>query len=412
MSNTINCYAAYRIMASKVSLTSIRLAKEVIKELNNGLVLTHSGPPLDMENEIPSVMRGGFIAGILFEGWAESVPQAESMLKSGHISFLSNQDFNIVAPGTGVISPSMSLAVFTNETYQRDAYVPTHEGAGKVMRFGGYSTHVLDRIRWVEKVFNPALKFVLEKEGPILINELMSLALKTGDELHSRNITSTLLFQQKLLTRISFSLSSYNKLDEILQFLLVNNNQFFLNYGMGAAKAMLMAADGVENSTIVTSMGISNRFGIKVAGQKRWFTGNLPELVKVGYLRGYTVQDAGAVIGDSIIMETLGLGITALAGAPGLWKMLSIKDFSEALTYKDSMDQICVGRWDQFILPQIEQGNMPLGIDCNLVASKGITPYLGVAFGHKRIGKGIITGVGIFKAPLEPYLQVIGKGGI
>lgn len=411
MRQTGNSEAVRRITESKVSLTAIRPAREVIKELDGELVLTHSGPPLDKERGIPVVMQGAFIAGILLEGWADSAKEAETMLRSGRITLLANQDLNAVAPGAGVITPGMSVAVITNKTWQKEAYVPTHEGAGEVMRFGGCSTPVLDRLSWVEKVFNPALQLVLEKEGFIELNSLMGLALKMGDELHSRNIASTLLFQQVMLSKISRSLSSYKRLEEILQFLLINNNQFFLNYGMGAAKAMLMAAEEVLDSTIVTAMGISNRFGIKVAGQECWFTGELPELVQAGYLKDYTAKDAGAVLGDSTIMEALGLGVAGLAGAPGLWKTLGIKNLQEALIYKEGLEQICLGQWEDFELPQTGYSKMPAGIDCNLVAENQVTPHIGVAFGHSQLGKGLITGVGIFKTPLKPYLQASNKGG-
>lgn len=411
MHEAVNREAVSKIKASRVSLTAVKPAKEVIPELAEGMVLTHSGPPLDPEREVPVVIQGGFIAGILFEGWAHSFEEAKALLESGSIRFVANQDLNAVAPGAGVITPNMSVALVRNDTFDKTVFVPTHEGTGEVMRFGGCSSFVLERLHWVDEVFNPALHAVLEREGPLELNSIMALALKMGDELHSRNIASTLLFQQAFFERISRSLADCKRFDEIMQFLLINNYQFFLNYGMGAAKAMLRAAEGIRGSTIVTAMGISNRFGIKVAGSDDWFTGELPELIQAGYLESFEKGDSATVLGDSTIMEALGLGIAGLAGAPGLWKRLGISSFREALVYKEKLEQVCLDLWEDFELLQASHGKMPLGIDCCRVVASGVTPYIGVAFGHRELGKGLVTGVGIFRTPLEPYRLACAKGG-
>ena len=60
------------------------------------------------------------------------------------------------------------------------------------------------------------------------------------------------------------------------------------------------------------------RFGIKISGAgEEWFTAPVPE-VRGQYFKGFKLTDATSVIGDSEIIETMGLGAFAMAAAPAL----------------------------------------------------------------------------------------------
>src|SRR5258708_18807904 len=92
---------------------------------------------------------------------------------------------------------------------------------------------------------------------------------------------------------------------------------------MAACKAMLGAAHGVAESSMVTAMCRNGvEFGIRVSGTgARWFTAPAP-LVDGLYFPGYSIADAAPDLGDSAITETAGLGGFAMAAAPAIIKFV------------------------------------------------------------------------------------------
>ncbi|MCA5010993.1 hypothetical protein HP393_21335, partial [Clostridioides difficile] len=62
------------ILASPVLLDVVP-AKTVMKELNQGKVLLHAGPPIRWEN-MTSPMKGSCIGAALFEKWAATKEEA------------------------------------------------------------------------------------------------------------------------------------------------------------------------------------------------------------------------------------------------------------------------------------------------------------------------------------------------
>jgi Protein of unknown function (DUF1116) len=86
---------------------------------------------------------------------------------------------------------------------------------------------------------------------------------------------------------------------------------------IAACKASLDAAHGVEASSLVTAMCASgSRFGIRVSGLgDQWFVSDLPEFDAVP-VEPYSRDDAGPPTGDSTIIDTCGMGGSAIAAAP------------------------------------------------------------------------------------------------
>ena len=100
---------------------------------------------------------------------------------------------------------------------------------------------------------------------------------------------------------------------------LAGNDQFFLNLAMAAGKATADAAAGVADSTLVTTLARNGtEFGIRVAGLgDRWLTA--PVKTPVGlYFPGFGPDDANPDMGDSAIVETIGLGGVAMAASPAV----------------------------------------------------------------------------------------------
>src|SRR5437764_693193 len=97
------------------------------------------------------------------------------------------------------------------------------------------------------------------------------------------------------------------------------NDQFFLNIAMAMGKAIMDPVKGIAASTIVTAMSRNGtEFGIKVSGTgERWFTAPV-EMPRGLYFPGFSEADANPDIGDSAIVETIGLGGMAMAASPAV----------------------------------------------------------------------------------------------
>ena len=215
----------------------------------------------------------------------------------------------------GIVSPSMPVFVIHNKTFGNDAYCTLNEGPGKVLRFGAYSSEVITRLKWMERVLAPGLKKALKLSGGIDLRGMIAQALHMGDEVHNRNRAATSLLIRAIAPYLVRAELAKQELTEILEF-INGNDHFFLNLSMSTCKAMLDAANGVEGSTMVTAMARNGTdFGIRVAGlPDRWFTGPA-EMVKGLLFPGFTEEVANPDLGDSSITETAGVGGFAMAAA-------------------------------------------------------------------------------------------------
>src|SRR5438046_6925479 len=124
-----------------------------------------------------------------------------------------------------------------------------------------------------------------------------------GDECHSRHKAASALLANRLAQYLVYSSHPSSELAAVLQF-LTQNEIFFLNVTMAAAKAALLAAESVGGASIVTAMARNGReFGIRVAAfGDRWFMAPIAT-VEARYFEGYGPSDANPEIGDSAVSE-------------------------------------------------------------------------------------------------------------
>src|SRR5262249_32003224 len=152
--------------------------------------------------------------------------------------------------------------------------------------------------------------------GGIHLRPIMSKALSMGDEMHQRNVAASCLLIRALFPHLARATSDMAALARVAEF-LAGNDQFFLNLATAAAKAIADPCLGIEDSTVVATMARNGtEFGIRVSGLgDRWFTApvNTPEGL---YFPGFGPSDANPDIGDSAIVETVGLGGFAMAASP------------------------------------------------------------------------------------------------
>jgi hypothetical protein len=399
-----NHEALRRILSGEPILVDVVPASQAIPDLTDHMIL-HAGPPIGWDR-MCGPMRGA-IAGIaVFEGWAKDLDDAEKMAIAGSFALHPNHHFGAVGPMTGVTTRSQSLMVVENRPFGNRAYCTINEGLGKVMRFGGNDPEVLDRLRWIREILGPALGRALRKADGIPLKPLIARGLTMGDEMHQRNVACSSLFLRQLAPALAATSRNGEELFECLKF-IGGNDQFFLNIAMATGKALTDPARDIEGCSVVTAMSRNGTdFGIRVSGTgDRWFTA--PVKMPAGiYFPGFSERDANPDMGDSAIVETIGLGAFAMAAAPAVIAYLGAGRASEATTFTRSMAEIVVGSNPAWAIPALDFAGVPTGIDIRLVVETGLAPTINTGIAHREPGIGQV-GAGIVKAPLKCFEQAL-----
>ncbi|MEH7111602.1 DUF1116 domain-containing protein [Neobacillus niacini] len=403
-----------KIVGSAPFLVDVVPAKEKIKELNEGKVLLHAGPPIKWE-EMTGPMQGSCIGASLFEGWAETAEEAEQMLVNGEVTFIPCHHVNAVGPMGGITSANMPVLVVENRSEGNEAYCIMNEGIGKVLRFGAYSEEVVTRLKWMQNVLGPTISRALKlTEDGLNLNVMIAKAITMGDEFHQRNIASSLIFLKEISPYIVQLDMDAKQLKDVIQF-LANTDQFFLNIAMATSKAVLDGARKIEEGTVVTAMSRNGKeFGIRISGMgDQWFTApvNTPQGL---FFTGYTQDDANPDIGDSAITETFGVGGMAMIAAPGVTRFVGAGGFQDALSTSNEMMEICIDQNSNFTIPTWDFQGACLGIDARKVVETGIEPVINTGIAHKNAGVGQV-GAGTVRAPkacfekaIEAYAEKLG----
>jgi hypothetical protein len=350
-------------------------------------------------------LRGAIIGALLFEGLAKTEAEAIGLAERGEVQFDPCHHHNAVGPMAGVISPSMMVYVLEDATHGTRTFSNLNEGYGKVLRYGAYSDDVLKRLRWMNEVLGPAIGDALAISNGIDLRALMAEALHMGDEGHNRNKAGSLLYLKQLAPLITKVVTDDLIESEVLQF-IGDNALSVLNPVMAACKAMTVAAQGVEGSTLVTTMARNGTdFGIRVSGLgDQWFTA--PAQVPIGlWFTGYTSADANPDIGDSAITETAGIGGFAMATAPAIVTFVGGTP-KDALNATLEMYEITAAESKYFSMPALDFRGTPTGIDIRKVVELGITPRINTGVAHKNAGVGQI-GAGLVRPPLEIFEQAV-----
>ncbi len=352
-------------------------------------------------------MRGAVMGIAVFEGWASDLDDAATKAAAGAFAFHPNHHFGAVGPMTGMTTASQPLLVVENKTFGNRAYCAINEGLGKVMRFGGNDAEVLDRLRWIRDVLGPALGRALR--------EARRRSPQAADRARAHHGRRDAPAQRRLLEPAAAPACAGagadgrdhpGELVECLDF-IGRNDQFFLNVAMAMGKALTDPARNIDGSSVVTAMSRNGTdFGIRVSGTgDRWFTA--PVEMPVGlYFPGFSERDANPDMGDSAIVETVGLGGFAMAAAPAVVGYVGAGRASEAAAFTRSMAEITVGRNPAWTIPAMDFAGVPTGIDIRLVVETGLAPTINTGIAHREPGVGQV-GAGVVKAPLKCFEQAL-----
>ncbi len=398
-----NTEATRRMMEARPIATTMAKAIEVVPGIHENMLI-HAGPPVTWER-MSGPMRGAMIGAVIFEGKAKNADEAEKLLESGKIEFSPCHEHMCAGPMAGVISPSMLVYVVENQTHNITCFSNLNEGRGKVLRMGAYSQEVLDRLSWMESVLGPTIKAALEAIGGIDVRAMLAKALHMGDDGHNRLDAASVLWTTQLAPYIAKTAKDSATAFETIKF-LGENALSILNPVMAGCKSMTAAAHNVEGSTIVTIMARNGTdFGIKISGLgDQWFTAQSP-VVKALYFPGFSEKDACRDIGDSVIMETAGIGGFAMAAAPALVTFIGGVP-QDAINTTLDMYEITYTEHTMFTIPYLDFRGTPTGIDIRKVVEKQITPRVNTGVAHKDPGIGQV-GAGVVSAPMSVFEEAL-----
>jgi hypothetical protein len=399
-----NAEALRRLLAGDPVLIDVVPAREAIGGLGKQHIL-HAGPPISWER-MCGPLRGAITGIAVFEGWAEDLQDAAAKAEAGAFRFEPNHDYDAVGPMTGMTTQSQPVLVVENRTFGNRAYCAINEGLGKVMRFGGNDAEVLARLAWLRDTLGPALGRAIRETGGIPLKPIIARGLTMGDEMHQRNVACSSLLLRVLAPPLARTSKDSEAVARCLDF-IARNDQFFLNVAMAVGKALTDPARGIEASSLVTAMCRNGTdFGIRVSGTgDTWFTA--PVEMPVGlYFPGYTVNDANPDMGDSAIVETVGLGAFAMAAAPAVVGFIGAGPASDALRFTRAMGEITAGNNPEWTIPMLDGWGVPTGIDIRLVVETGIVPNINTGIAHRKPGIGQV-GAGVVKAPMPCFIQAL-----
>jgi len=399
-----NSEAVKRMLEAEPVLVDVVMASEAIPDLEEGMIL-HAGPPIDWDR-MCGPMRGA-VAGIaVFEGWAENLSEAEHLAESGAFKLRPNHDYGAVGPMTGMTTLSQPVLVVENRSSGNRAYCTINEGLGKVMRFGGNDASVIKRLGWLRDKLGPAMGAALRSGKGIELKPLVARGLTMGDEMHQRNVGCSSLLLRALAPELSRNVDDRDELTEILEF-IGSNDQFFLNVAMVLGKAIMDPVRNIEGSSVVTAMSRNGTdFGIRVSGLgEEWFTAPV-EMPEGLYFPGFSVEDANPDMGDSTIVETIGLGGFAMAASPAVAGFVGAGTPSSAADFTRIMGEITLTTNPEWTIPALDYQGVPTGIDIRLVVETGIVPTINTGIAHRKPGIGQV-GAGVVKAPLECFEKAL-----
>lgn len=265
--------------------------------------LLHAGPPFSGPPPEPVIKAA--CAALIFEGEADSEPSARTLLAAGHATLAPAQDRHLVTPLAAVVSRSMWLHEVGRP--EAPAWSPLNEGAGPAQRFGILSAAVVERLGFVHGELAAALNRLGDLDLDLLGPARRGLA--AGDELHARLSVPSAALAQALAAR---------GLEETALAFFHDNQQSFLNPWMAACKAMMRAAASAgQGDLLVAAGGNGVEFGIQRAGHPgRWLSA--PVEAPAGPALSAHLASARRLpaIGDSAVIDAIGLGASALDAAP------------------------------------------------------------------------------------------------
>ncbi len=383
-------------------LLGVETAGSVIGGLDTGTIL-HCGPRIAWA-DMCDPLRRSVRAAVVAEGWAPDTDAVDGMAQAGEIRLEPANEHGAVVPMATAIGPTAPVYVVSVDAGGTTAYSSLNQGSGAVAWFGVDSDAAIERLRFLRDALGPALAQALDGAGPVDVFSLAAQGINMGDDVHMRVQATTNLLLRDLLPRLVRSGSA--RIGEVADF-LSTNHLMFLNVAMAGARALVEWASQVPDSSIVTTMCRNGTtYGIRLPGRPaHWFLADAPPVQDALYYPDQGPDTSAADIGDSAVLELVGLGGPAAANSPAVAGFLGGR-MADAMAVTAAMGRICAGTSNRFRLPVLDNAGTPLGVDVRRVVETSITPAVNTGILHISDGSGQV-GAGVARAPVECFVQAL-----
>ena len=397
-----NAEVISRLDSGVPTLEGVETAGAVISGLGSGTIL-HCGPPIGW-SEMCDPLQRSVRAAVVAEEWAPDRDAADRMLDAGEIRLEAANEHATVVPMASAIGPSAPVYVVSVDAGGTTAYAGLNQGSGAVPWFGVDSTAAIERLRFLRDALGPALARALDRAGPIDVFSLAAQGITMGDDVHMRVQATTNLLLRDLLPHLVRA--GTDSIGEVADF-LSTNHLMFLNIAMAGARALTEWAGQVPGSSIVTSMARNGTtYGIRLAGDSdAWHMAASPPVQDALYYPGQGPDTSAPDIGDSAVLELVGLGGAAAANSPAVAGFLGGR-MADAAAVTANMGRICAGASTRLRMPLLDNQGTPLGVDVRRVVETGITPAVNTGIVHASDGSGQV-GAGVAHAPLTCFKQAL-----
>jgi hypothetical protein len=397
-----NAEVVRRLNTGIPMLVGVRRAEEVVPGLA-GRVLLHPGPAIEID-QVCDPLRRSMRATVLVEGWCSTVQEADVLLESGDVMLVPANEVGAVVPMASVIGPTTPVWVIELDADgdRLTAFAPVGQGSGDVAWFGRETPAALERLMLLREAVAPVLSAAVTESGPVDVLSLAAQGVAMGDDVHVRTQAATNLFLRHLLPALMGT--GHPRARDVGRYLSANH-LLFLTLAMASARTLTAWAAQVTDSSVITTMARNGtQYGVKLSGSQQWFVAPAPMVGRALYHPGRGAADGAPDIGDSALLELVGLGGAAAAGSPAVGQLVGGMDEAAALTAE--LDRVCVTRSTRFTLPTYGGRGTPLGVDVRKVVEFGITPKVTTGILHVSDGSGQI-GAGVAEAPLACFRDAL-----
>ena len=355
--------------------------------------LLHAGPAFNHISDICRPIMNSACVAAVYEGIAANFKQAENMINAQEISLQPAQDYGVVTPLAAVVSASMPLhGVYDAHRGQVRVFAPINGGSKPSLRLGLCTDAVLEHIRWLNGPFCDVL-FHGMAEGIELI-PLAVAGLEQGDDCHGRTAYATQLLIAELNQRTLGGIKD----SDALAFMNTSPS-LFLNLWMAATKCMMQVASGIEESAVITAAGGNGiDVGIQISGLPgQWFTHHA-DPPQGEFDIDLPIDRALGAIGDSAVIDSLGLGAMAIDQAPEQFKVLGV---NLPINYSYRIERLKIANH-----PDFKSMGIKLGISARQVVDLGCAPMIALGILDCQGDKGRLGG-GIYDMPLLPFTSAL-----
>ncbi|MFA5702752.1 MAG: DUF1116 domain-containing protein [Advenella sp.] len=277
--------------------TGVRQLKQVLPQ--QARLVLHAGPPFRNVTELPQAILNSVLTGIQYEGWAPNKAAAHALLSEGGVQLAPAQDYDVVVPLAGVVTPSMYMIEVSDANQpENKKYSVLNEGMVWCTRLGIEAEEMVPHLRWLHQDLGARLAAGFG--GHVDLAPVLQASLLNGDDGHART-----MYASRLLADI---IVSWGIDDEQSKAFLYAAMAWALNYWMAASALILATQEQPEGGDSIVKVGGNGlRFGLQLAGSQTWLVTDAPVIEGNKEAAKEHAQALGA-LGDSAVVDFVGLG--------------------------------------------------------------------------------------------------------